>query len=563
MATIEQLEQALIKAHRSGDERAAKLISSKIEGYNADTYMGAPADEATFGEKIVGGLKHAWDKAAYGLEGAVKGTLGLGIDKEHKADLERGKAFVNRAGGAAKVGEFAGDVLPYLAGGAGALRAGLSLPMAMATQAGIGAVVTPESLGERLKSGALAGAGEGVGNLLVRSLSRLTGGVKNIDPAAQRLIDEGIYPTLGGLKGADSFIKKAEDRLTSMPGIGNAIDMGRRGAIDEMNLAALTRGGIPEEAVNKIGYEGQEQLANYFNKQFGDALEGIKFDLTDPRIQEAVLKRAQENYLLGNGGGLDTLENFFKTNRQMRNIPEPTPPGTSVVTSIDPNIPTYVSGKDFHAILQDLRKQSTMMRRNPNNPTDVQNTGNAMRQLYDDIQNIARQQGLSNKGALDAFDLARQQYAATAPAMRAGGMQRVAGQQEGIFTPRQYANANIANMNAMGQKAQVRQGKGFNQEFGSDAVKILGNDYPDSGSIGRLATGALLGGGLGYALPGASLATGIPAIAASYALNSALGRRYLAGALPGQKALSNAIRSYAPYGGMVGAGVVGPMGSDY
>lgn len=561
MATIEQLEQALIKAHRSGDERAAKLISGKIEGARSDEYLGVPSDQATFGEKIVGGLKHAWDKAAYGLEGAVKGTLGLGIDKEHKADLERGKAFVNRAGGAAKVGEFVGDVLPYMAGGSYALRHAMSLPKAMGLQAGIGATVTPESFGERLKSGALAGAGEGVGNVLVRSLGRLTGGVKNIDPQAQRMIDEGIYPTLGGLKGGR--LKEWEDKLTSMPGLGDAIKMGRRGAIDEMNLAALRRGDIPEDVVTKIGHGGQEQLENYFNKQFGDALEGIRFDLTDPRIQEAVLKRAQENYLLGNGGGLDTLENFFKTNRQMRNIPEPTPPGTSVATKVDPNIPTYVSGKDFHAILQDLRKQSTMMRRNPNNPTDVQNTGNAMRQLYDDIQNIARQQGLSNEGALDAFDLARRQYASTAPARRAGSLMTVAGQKGGVFTPRQYANANIANMNAMGQKSQARTGKGFNQTFAKDAVDVLGENYPDSGTIGRGLTGLAMGGGIEYLLPGSSLAVGLPTLGAAALLNTSPGRRYLAGALPGQKALSNAIRSYAPYGGMVGAGVVGPMGSDY
>ena len=557
MPTIEQLEQALVKAHRAGDQRALKLIQSQIQkGADAEEWAGEPLDEMGTMSNFKKGFRHAFDKAAYGLEGAVKGIFGRDIDPEHQRQLDQGKAFVEHQGGGAKVGEFAGDVLPYMAGGAGAVRAGLSLPMTMAMQAGIGATVTPESFGERLKSGALAGVGEGVGNVLVRSLGRLTGGVKNVTPEAQRMIDEGIYPTLGGLKGG--LTKSIEDKLTSLPFIGNGIDMGRRGAINEMNLAALRRGGIPEDAVNQIGFEGQEQLANYFNKQFGDALEGVRFDLSDPRIQEAVTRLAQEKY--AGKGSIDAVNDFFANARAMRNIPEPTPPGTSVVTNINPNIPTYVSGKDFHKILQDLRTRSTTLRRGA--ATADQDTGQILRGMYDEIQKLARAQGASDKGALDAFDLARQQYAATAPAMRAGGMQRVAGQQEGVFTPRQYANANIANMNAMGQKAQVRQGKGFNQEFGSDAVKTLGNDYPDSGSVGRALTGLTLGGGLQYVLPGAPAAA-IPATALSYALNSALGRRYLAGALPGQKALSNAIRSYAPYGGMVGAGVVGPMGSDY
>lgn len=550
MATIEQLEQALIKAHRAGDDRAAKLITNKIQVANADSYMGAPSDEATFGEKVVGGLKHAWDKAAYGLEGAAKGVLGLDIDKGHKADLERGRAFVDRAGGAAKVAEFAGDVVPFVAGGAGAIRAGLSLPMAMLAQGAIGATVTPESFGERMKSGALAAGGEGVGNVLMKSIARLTGGIKNVTPEAQRMIDEGIYPTLGGLKGG--VLKTMEDKLSSIPGLGDSIAMGRRGAIDEANLAALSRG-LPEGAVTDIGHKGFGQVDDYFEKAFGDATGGIRFDLNDPAVAQAVMDVARRNNLTRSG--IDDMENFFTNARHQRGIQEPTVPGTAVATKVDPNVPTYISGKDYHDVLKQIRQEGTTYRRSQN--PDQQKYGMAMRDMYDEMNRLARQQGVSDAGALDAFDAVRRQYAQVAPAIRAGNLNNVAGKNKGVFSPAQYENANASNMKAQGQTGMLRRGEGKNQQFANDMNATLGSGYPDSGTVGRALAGGLMLGEFAVA-PQMLALTG-----AGYALNSQAGRKYLAGALPGQKALAAKLRSYAPMGGAAGAALVGQTGSNY
>ena len=553
MADLTQLERALLQAHRTGDDRAAKLIASRIQGGQANEYAGEDASQTGTLTNLTGGLKHAWDKAAYGLEGAVKGLFGQDIDPEHVKQLQQGKAFVNKAGGAAKVGEFVGDVLPYAAGGAGAIRAGLSLPMSMAMQSGIGATVTPESLGERLKSGALAGVGEGVGGVLSKTLGKMVGGVSNIDPAAQRLIDEGIYPTLGGLKPS---LKGVEDKLTSMPLLGSAINMGRRGAIDEANLAALTRGGIPEEAVNKIGQEGFEQLGNYFNKQFGDALEGVRFDMYDPAIQQAIDQKLAEAG--AQSSTIDTVNSFFKGQNAQRGINTAPSMGSTLMN--EQAARPLATGKDFHNLLRDLRERGQTLRRS--SVVSEQDAGKVLRGMYDELQGIARNQGLSEKGALDAFDAARAQYAATAPAMRAGNLNVVGGQHGGVFTPKQYANANAVNMKQMGQTTQFRTGQGQNQQFAEDMVKALGNNYPDSGTAGRALTGLAVGGGLGYIAP-TTLGVGLPALGAAALLNTAKGRRYLAGALPGQKALADKLRGMAPYTGAAGAALLGPLGSDY
>lgn len=550
MADTTQYEQALIKAHRNGDDRAAKLIASKIQQQRADGYFdGAPADEATFGEKVFGGLKHSWDKAAYGLEGAVKGLFGGDMSPESKERLAAGKAFVNRAGGAAKVAEFAGDVLPYVATGAGAVRAGLSLPTAMAAQGMTGAVVTPEDLAGRLKSGALATAGEGIGGyLLPKAMSKLANGVGRTE-AAQRMIDEGIYPTLGGMKGG--VVKSLEDKALSIPLFGDAIAMGRKNAINQFNDAALRRGGIPEEAVNQIGHDGFSQLDDYFNKQFGDALGGVRFDMTDPRIQQAIDRALQQRG--AQADTIDAVNGFFRGQYAQRGINPNPAPGNSLMNSAP--VPTLSTGQDFHNLLRDIRTRSQALRKSSN--IAEQDAGYVLRGMYDDIQGIAGKQGYSDPGALDAFNKVRQQYAAVAPAYRAGQLNTVATQQGGIFSPKQYANANANNMKAMGQVSQLRQGQGYNQQFADDAVKTLGNNYPDSGTAGRMLLGLEVGGS---ALMPSSLVASVPALAAVAGLNTQIGRKALAGATAPQKALSKALENYTPYAGTIGAALMGGSG---
>ena len=559
MPTIEQLEQALIKAHRAGDQRALKLIRSQIDnGVAAEAYAGEPIDGMGAGTKVLGGLKHAWDKAAYGLEGAVKGLFGGEISDEHKGQLEAGKRFVEHAGNWAKTGEFAGDVVPYLATGAAGAARGLSLPMSMLAQGATGAVVTPGDAKERAMAGGMGAVGEGAGQLLMKSLGRLAGGVKNIDPSAQHMIDEGIYPTLGGLKGGG--FKKFEDSMMSAPYIGPGIEAGRRGAIDEANIAAMNRG-LPSGTVQDAGFAGQQQLNDFFDKAFGDATSGIKFDITDGGINQAIDRLGMDASLDANlrQKAIDFFDNF----RRYRNIDMPKAPGTDVAIpgTVQPNVPAYISGKDYHDLLRKIRTESTTHRR-ANDP-DKQNYGQVMRGMYDEISALARKQNISQPGALDAFDLARRQYASAAPAIRAGRMNAVAG-REGVFTPGQYRASDLNNMKAMGQEGMLRTGEGPNQTFANDMVKAIGNNYPDSGTAGRLLNyGAVTSLPLQMIYAPMSLVGNAALWAGSHAINTPTARRYFAGALPGQKALADALRAKAQAAGMTGAALMGQTQNDF
>ena len=120
-------------------------------------------------EQLVGGAKHAWDRAAEGLESLVPGgrRLSRALNQPDLQELtKQGKQFVKETGPASSVGELAGEVALTAAPGAGAYRAVTALPrvakagrltQAMAGGAGAGAAGAGV-MGENPVTGATAGA---------------------------------------------------------------------------------------------------------------------------------------------------------------------------------------------------------------------------------------------------------------------------------------------------------------------------------------------------------------------------------------------------------------------
>jgi len=163
-------------------------------------------------ERLAGGAKHAWDRAALGLKGLV-----TDLSPEDKALLEQGKAFVNQGGTAANVGNIAGDVA---IGAVPAMRArqlvakGASvLPRALAmitsnpvSSAAIGggataAALTPENRGEAAALGAAGGALGEVGGRVASGL--YSGGKALVEPFYQ--------------SGRERILKRSLERFATDP----------------------------------------------------------------------------------------------------------------------------------------------------------------------------------------------------------------------------------------------------------------------------------------------------------------------------------------------------------
>ena len=216
MASIAELRKMGQRAHAAGDVTAAKRYAQRIKEAQAQEFnLGSDIEQNSGLRDLVGGAKHAFDRAAYGLANSVAAFLGDDVvdaigpsRQERDAQLEKGRQFVDSASGWADVGELAGDIgIAAVPGGAvyrgtKLLANGLRSPVLRGTaniagnalgNAGIAAGLTPENKEEAaLMAGAL-GAGADV---LLRGAKTVSAGLPDamagIKPRAKELMDEGV-----------------------------------------------------------------------------------------------------------------------------------------------------------------------------------------------------------------------------------------------------------------------------------------------------------------------------------------------------------------------------------
>lgn len=202
-------------------------------------------------EQGVGGVKHAWDRAAMGLKGLV-----TGLTPEDRQLLQQGEAFVKQTGPASTIGQIAGDVgitapafafggaalgLPRAAAAISALRKAAPATTAtglvagdLAANSGLSAALAPDDRADAAKWGA---GGAAVG----RVLSRTLGGLVRPGERAQALMDQGVRLTPGqageGVMG--QLARVYEDALGSIPVAGRGVQRTRKQGLEDWNRAML------------------------------------------------------------------------------------------------------------------------------------------------------------------------------------------------------------------------------------------------------------------------------------------------------------------------------------
>jgi hypothetical protein len=531
--------------------RRLRELESRSSGGQAPRIQ--PRSNITIGNPFVEfaqGAKGGFDRAAYGLAEAIDTVVpdlpisketrdgynqnpvvrGLGLTMPSRDDRQSAinQSRVNADGStAAFIGDMVSNALPSIA--TGFATAGGSLLPSMATQAGLSFLTTPGGAGDRGASAAFAAGGEGVGRALPRALSRI---VQPIRPtaAADRLIAQGVNPTPGAAAGG--LWKRFEDASTSIPGWGNAVLHGQRGAMEQGAQVAMSQGGLRVPA----GREGYRQLSQHFDNAFSNATRPLVFDAADPAFDAGVRNIMQQRGL--DTAGVDEVTRFLDNIRTRNGSP-----GGGLVM-----------GDDFHAMLQNLRTEGAAFRKSQD--PFQKRVGEAYRDIYSLADNSLSTQGYVNPDHVDAFRLVRQQYAGSAPALKAGELNTVV-RNQGVFTPEQYQSSLANNAKRLGNTRSLREGTLPQQQLADDMVEVLGSHYPDSGT----ATRAMLGLGI----PGVSLLadpmaaiTAVGAMGAGYGIGrgiySDVGRRYLTGGLGlRQRQLSNALRNASPYFGTAGA----------
>lgn len=409
---------------------------------------------------------------------------------------------------------------------AGKTAASVALPQALqflaptAGAAGVGAgtaaltqpTLPGESTVQNAAHGGIAGA---LADTVLRGGSRLVQPITQ-SPAVQKLLNYDIVPTLGSAAGG--VMKSVEDKLSSLPFVGEIIKNRQIGARNELNAASLKLGTPPGQEVTAIGREGIEQGKDAFGRAYGEVYKGSQIGLD--KVLKQDLDAAKNSTTIPLSG--EEVSQFDKIVKRevfdrLSMGPVPTDDAKKV---IEANLGKAASKAE--GPLQDALKEAK----------------NAFRSA------MGRSVGPDGAQELKAIDKAYSNFAdvkKAAQAAEGGG---------GVATPRQLQRA---------------AKPGELKSLANAAQETLPPSIPNSGSTDRaLMNWLLLSGGAMGANEAGGRAMGhegpvinhslLAAMLLSPALYSRAGSRYMLGDLiPGQPALSQAMQQTAPYAAQAGA----------
>jgi len=404
---------------------------------------------------------------------------------------------------------------PYIQGAAIGGASGALTP----TETGASGMEALQELPQKVGVGALGGAG---GTAIGRGVANVV--APKLNEAAQKLIGEGVNLTPGQMMGG--ALRKIEDKLTSVPLLGELIDYSRTKGIEEFNKAAYKRAlqSIDGKVPSETGRAGVEAVKNQISSAYNTLLPKMTFVPDQPLF--------------------DSLTKLPKTV-----VGLPKAEGKMVADNVKEIIQKYtpenglISGNSFKAIEEDIGKLASAYSGARGTDAFV---GDAYKQALGQIrQGLAR----SNPQYAEELGNINTAFANYARLRKAGSM---ANTQE-MITPSQLAAAVKASDESAG-KGATATGKALMQDLSDAGVQVLPSKIPDSGTAGRSAlVSALLGAGgagsyqafptvtaLGAGMAGAAAAPYLPGV--RNVVTAAIGKRP-----ESAKKLADAIREIAPY----------------
>lgn len=559
-ATTDEIQQWVNSNEGSRAVMTAKRDKDASNFAGGKLFYGGPKEdkrEISSGQAFAGQAKHALNNLGANVSNFMDQFTPLGVardaagvltgtpveeqNKRTNQTLSEGRAFVEKTkemghknyGGAAVETLYQGLGMlapPLRATRAPYLTNSLAQAGVQASLAGAGAK-EDNRLGESLS----AGAGSILGDALIGAASRVAKPVWHLTKDAKLLADKGIYATPMSASGAS--LKAAEDKLMSIPGVGDILAAGRRAGVKDYNKYIITdTSGGPLPGAG-YGREAFDAALDRFNTRYDDALNGLHLNINDPAIQSSFNNVVRNNEL--DKQGLDTFNqtwNNFRANHAQGSMPITgvNTPGLSVQNPFGP--PTLIDGSGVQRLTQKFGERAKSFQQSKD-PYHNQ-TGDAYSDAREELFNAVANQNIGNKGAAGVQKLkdTNLDYARFSPVMSAGN-RAAATRRDGVFSPAEGLGALKQHMERRGNGNMFLRGQGDNQDVHQAANNVLGSSYPDSGTAGRLAVTSLaLGGGgfgvdrmtesdVGY-LPLAAIAAYVAASSSKGGRQYMLGRKY-------------------------------------
>lgn len=414
---------------------------------------------------------------ALGMTPATSQQIDAGIaSSEKQYQARRAAAGEDGFDGWRMVGNLAATA-PIGAVGAAAKGAGLAarLGSGIAQGAGFGLMSPVTDPAEQSDFGAAklhqAEIGAATGGAATLGSSALARVIRpNTSPEAKKLLEEGVKLTPGQILGGT--FRSAEERLRSVPILGDAIAYGERNANASLNQAAYRKALAPiGQGGAKIepGREAISEIADRIGKVYDDALTHSAPIRADQQLSSDLAKTLGE----ARAGGLSDPDYRALERLILERIAPRFQSGGGVA---DP--------RNLKTLDSELAKIARQRK------ADSPAYASAVDEVRQAVRGAAKR---SNAGtpigdALDAADAAWARYKRIE---RAAGY---VGANEGAFNAA-HLNSAVKAMDSSPNKGQFAKGRALMQDLSAPAADVMKNRVPDSGTAGRLMAGGLLGGG--------------------------------------------------------------------
>lgn len=485
------------EAYQSADAGPWSEFKSKPKAAPADKYD--PTEGMSFADKAFAGAGKAMVDMYRG------GAQLLGADNQAEIDESKRLDAPLMNTGAGVVGNLVGNVAATALPGMGVAKAVSAVPKLaqiiaalqaarpVASAVGLGAAtggamgaLEPVATGGSRAANVATSAGIGAaGGALPGVLARVV--KPNTSDDVTRLLDEGVRLTPGQTMGG--MAKAAEDKLTSIPVLGDMIQNARRRGMEDFNRAGFNRALAPiGEKVGKdfnIGREGIEAVEGKIGAAYDSVLTKIKRVDLDASFNGEISKIAAMTDELGEGAASQ-----FKSIVQNRVMDKITPAGT-------------MSAETMKAVESELGRQARTFMSSAD--ANQRGLGAALREVQSSLRrNVERTAGPELAADLKAANTAWANFVRIQDA--AGRI----GAKDGVFSGAQLTSA-VRKGDGSVRKGAFARGDALMQDLAESGKNVLPSAYPDSGTPGRLMQAA----GIGTIAGGAAISPQLVAGAAA------------------------------------------------
>ena len=333
-----------------------------------------------------------------------------------------------------------------------------SYATAMGEQAAIGGATSALTTPTDENRGKATAIGAGLGALGVPGIelgSRVLSPL--MTPDVKKMIAEKISMTPGQIMGG--FLKSFEDKATSIPIVGEAINAARRKGIEDFNRAAYKRVVEPINGEIPIatGRQGIRSLKNQLEDSYDALLPKLSFK------PDAVL--------------FDSLSSLKKNVAGLK-VDDATMVSNDVKDMIQSRMSDkgIIDGNNFKVLEEDFKKIIGDYKGSTGSQATI---GRAYQQAFADIRESL---GRNNPQFADELAKINTGYANYARIRSAGSR---AGTSE-TFTPNQLSAA-VRSADKSAGKGETATGQALMQDLTDAAERILPSEIKDSGTGGRIA----------------------------------------------------------------------------